>query len=137
MFIFALSPPAIGNSNYSIMKKILLVDDDPICNLLAQKFLEKIDTPKLVQVAINGLEAVGILREFRPDVILLDLNMPIMNGFQFITAFKKLELKEKENVKIVIVSSSRDSADIERAKDLGINEFMSKPVTIEKLQAII
>ena len=105
--------------------------------MLTQKFLERIDTPTQIRVAMNGVQAVGLLNVFAPDIILLDLNMPVMNGFQFIEAFKKLNFDNKENVRIVIVSSSHSSADVEHARGLGVNEFILKPVSVEKLQAVI
>lgn len=119
------------------MKKILLVDDDPICNLLMTKFLDRIDTPKTIKAVINGVQAVDLLKEYLPDIIFLDLNMPIMNGFEFIEAFKKLDLSDQKNVKIVIVSSSVSLKDIDQAKKLGIDKFLVKPVTIEQLEVVI
>lgn len=115
----------------------MLVDDDPICNLLAQKFLERIETPKQIQIAINGAQAIGLLNVFVPDIILLDLNMPVMDGFQFIEAFNKLDFDNKRSVKIIIVSSSKNSIDVEHARGLGVDEFIVKPVSVEKLQSVI
>ena len=120
------------------MKKILLVDDDQICNLLMSKTLAILGvTANQIQIALNGLEAINLLNEYTPDVILLDINMPIMDGFGFIEAFKRLDFADKKKVKIVIVSSSQSPKDVERARKMGVNGFLSKPVTIELLQTVI
>ena len=119
------------------MKKILTVDDDPLCNWLMQQFLDKIAVPKEIQTAINGAEAVRVLNNYTPDIIFLDLNMPVMDGFEFLEAFKKLDISDKEKVQIVIVTSSEHSADMDRAKKMGAKKILSKPITVEQLQSVI
>ena len=59
--------------------------------------------------------------------------MPVMDGFGFMEAFKKLKLPKKENVSIVIVTSSADPNDLRRAKEMGITAYLTKPVTREAL----
>jgi CheY-like chemotaxis protein len=121
------------------MKDILLVDDDQICNLISSKTLEKLGFVDEVHTALNGKEAINLFNDHYmtsqslPDLILLDLNMPIMNGFEFLEALQKLNLPQIERVKIIIVTSSQNPEDVKRAKALGINLFMSKPVTATKL----
>src|SRR5687767_930485 len=125
------------------MKSILLVDDDHICNFLMEKTLERMGVAREIHSALNGKEAIDLLNEYYagtrsvPDVILLDLNMPIMDGFEFLNAFQKLEYLEKHNVKVIIVSSSQEPKDIAKAKALGIDQFLSKPVSAEQLQAVL
>jgi CheY-like chemotaxis protein len=98
------------------MKKItvLLVDDDTTCTFLCQKVLDSIEVTKQVYTARNGMEALEVLDKClsgevcMPDLILLDLSMPIMDGFQFIHAFKNLHFYNKDRILIVITSSSID-----------------------------
>ena len=63
--------------------------------------------------------------------------MPIMDGFSFIEAFKKVNSNKKEKVLIVIVSSSADPKDLERAKDLGIEHFLTKPITEAAIRPVL
>ena len=87
-----------------MMKRILLVDDDKICNFIAESTLNRLGVAKEVHSALNGQEALDLFNGYFqgdvavPDIIFLDLNMPIMDGFQFIDAFKKLDFPKKENI---------------------------------------
>lgn len=124
------------------MINILLVDDDQISIFLASKVLESIPGVKNVCVASNGLQAINVLTDgpatsFAPDIIFLDLNMPIMDGFDFLKAFARLEKNEQRPVKVIVVSSSVNMADIIQAKALGATDYVSKPLTIEQLQHIL
>jgi YesN/AraC family two-component response regulator len=118
---------------------VLLIDDDRIFNLLNKKTLEGMSMVKEIHTALNGKEALDLINDYfqgsrtMPDIILLDLNMPIMDGFGFIEAFQRLNINDKYNVRIVIVSSSQDPKDIERAKAFGIKDYLTKPVTEQQL----
>lgn len=122
---------------------VLVVEDDPVCSMLAQKVLKLIGLDKQLYTANNGKEALEIFNRCfcgeigLPDLILLDLNMPIMDGFQFIQAYKKLQFPHKEKVLIVITTSSVDDHDIERAKELGIKYYLEKPISELVLKSII
>lgn len=121
------------------MKNILLVDDDNIFNFLNTKLLESSGIASEIHTAGNGQEALDLLNNYfsgttsLPDVILLDLNMPVMDGFGFLEAFKKLNLPRKEKVSIIIVTSSEDPKDMARAKRMGITNYLTKPVSREAL----
>src|SRR5579859_5440988 len=106
-----------------LMKKVLLIDDDKICNFLCVKMLELTGFSENVRTALNGSEALVMLNDYNPDIILLDLDMPIMNGFGFLAAFEELVYPEKEKVKIIILTSSNNPNDIAKAKKLGINHY--------------
>ena len=118
---------------------VLLIDDDRIFNLLNKKTLERMSMVDEIHIALNGKEALDLINDYfqgsrtMPDIILLDLNMPIMDGFGFIEAFQRLQVNGKHNVRIVIVSSSQDPKDIERAKAFGIKDYLTKPVTEQQL----
>jgi CheY-like chemotaxis protein len=118
---------------------VLLVDDDRIFNLLSSKVLEQMGIVNEIHIAVNGKEAIDLINDYfqgsktLPDIILLDLNMPIMDGFGFIEAFQKLKLSGKEGVKIVIVTSSQNPKDVERARAMGVFDYLTKPITQEAL----
>jgi len=121
------------------MKNVLLVDDDSVFNFLNTKTLERMGIARDIQTAMNGEQAMDLFNGYYkgagclPDIVLLDLNMPIMNGFQFLEAFNRMDLPNKEQVRIIIVSSSQDKGDITRARTLGANGYLSKPLTEKSL----
>lgn len=113
------------------MKKVLLVDDDNICNFLSAKTLERIGYGESVHTALNGRQAIDTYlqgAEPLPDIILLDLNMPVMDGFTFLETLREMNLPNKEQIKIIIVSSSESPEDIDRARRLGVRQYLIKPV---------
>lgn len=127
------------------MKKvnILLVDDDDICQLIGSKVISSVGLANEVHYAHNGKEALDVFNSyfsgdiFMPDVILLDLNMPIVDGFEFIRAFQQLKFINKEKVLIVVTTSSVSPYDIDKAHALGIKHYITKPLTEEKIKAAI
>lgn len=122
-------------------KNVLLVDDDSIFQMLGTKALQRVGIADAhIQKALNGKQALEMLLKpgtSRPDVILLDLNMPIMNGFEFLEAFNKLTPAEREATKVIVVTSSASHVDIEKAKELGAIEYLTKPLVDEQLSAIL
>lgn len=116
------------------MKHVLLVDDDPVWNLINKKNLEITGMVNDIDVASNGRDALILLEKYClaedrvPDVILLDINMPILNGFGFLEGFKKMQCKNKDRIKISILSSSKNDKDLAKAKDLGASNYFVKPM---------
>lgn len=116
------------------MKNVLLVDDDSIFNFLSSKLLQRTGMVNDIHTALNGQQALDLFNDYYqgarslPDVILLDLNMPIMDGFAFLEAFQKLNFPGKEKVRVVIVTSSQDPSDVEKARNLGISQYLTKPL---------
>src|SRR6187402_1518292 len=128
---------------------ILLVDDDFATNFINKKILQKANVTNHIQVTLNGKEAIDYIckqgkfesdtNEFpQPELILLDINMPVMDGWEFIEAFQKLSLENKENIAIVMLSSSFNPADKTRAESIDeISAFKQKPMSREALLEII
>jgi CheY-like chemotaxis protein len=121
-------------------KNILLVDDDSIANFLIEKIVQSTGLARNIYKALNGKEALTFFQDEKdesvlPEVVLLDLNMPIMNGFEFLKAFHSLQLKE--NVLIILVTSSSNPSDIEQAKSLGIRYYLTKPISAETIKSIM
>ena len=121
------------------MKTVLVVDDSEVDRLIHRKILETVKQVREIHTASNGHEAINLLNEYfnegksLPHIILLDLNMPIMDGFAFIESFKASALAGKENVTIIIVTSSSSSLDIKKAKEKGIDLYLEKPLSEEKI----
>lgn len=127
-----------------MMKKhILLIDDDFIFNYVARLMLERTNRVGTVSTAMNGKEAIRELHKTIegtapvPDLIFIDINMPVMNGFQFIKAFQDMDFPGKERISLVMVTSSLDPRDIEEAKSLGVNKYYSKPLTDADIEAVL
>jgi CheY-like chemotaxis protein len=126
-----------------LQKNILLVDDDSIANFLIEKIVQSTGLARNIFKALNGREALQVFEQhFRgtlpvPEVVLLDLNMPIMNGFEFLQAYNNLEFEEKDDVLIILVTSSNNPSDIEKARQLGIKYYLTKPISAETIKGII
>lgn len=123
------------------IKLTYLIDDDEIYIFTAKKLINKTDFSEEVKFFYNGKEALEAIKsklyneEELPEVILLDLNMPIMDGWQFLDEF--IRIKTKKTIKIYIVSSSVNPTDIERAKTYNmVSNYIVKPISREKLYSI-
>ncbi|TQO38336.1 response regulator receiver domain-containing protein [Arenibacter algicola] len=120
---------------------ICIIDDDPIFVFGSKILLRNNSFASDYLICQNGKEALDVItpliesEESLPEVIFLDLNMPIMDGWEFLDEFGKLS--EENNIRIYILSSSVDSRDIERAKNYGmVNGFIAKPLTDAKIKEL-
>ena len=122
----ASSPaPAVGgNENFLPQSTILIVDDNPQNVELLQAFLESL--PVKIVSAVDGLDALRKVEEHNPDLILLDIMMPQMSGFQ---VCRKLKGDAKtRDIQILMVTALNELGDIEQANECGTDDFVSKPV---------
>lgn len=109
--------------------KILIVDDIPLNVLLIDKMLAKFKFHILK--ANSGADALKIIAEEKPHILLLDLMMPGVDGYQVTEEVRKTVTKEQ--MPIVILSALNANDDINRAMNLGADEFITKPVMMERL----
>jgi CheY-like chemotaxis protein len=115
-------------------KKLMVVDDDEIFVYLIQSIAKNLSTPLEIKTAKNGKEAFSVLSEFTPDILLLDLNMPVMNGWKFLQEIEDQSIRYK----LFVVSSSIDPEDKRMAEEnKHVKGFVEKPVTREILEGII
>ena len=126
------------------LKTLTLVDDDDISVFLTTKIIEQTNLVDLIKVFGNGLDAINFLKENKnnvdalPDIILLDLSMPIMNGWQFLEKYNKLNPTIGKKITIYICSSSISPDDITRAKTISeVSDYIIKPITKDKLIDLI
>ncbi|MES2731289.1 MAG: response regulator [Bacteroidota bacterium] len=118
------------------LKNILLIDDDSISNILTKLHLQRLDITEEVQIVTNGQEGLDYLKkQCSPELILLDINMPVMDGFEFLEQFVDLPLTDKPI--IVMYTSSSDPKDIKKAESFHVAGYINKPFTREKLYAIL
>ncbi len=119
-------------------KHCLLIDDDHDDQLLFSIALKELNKSITFLNADNGLKALSMLTNEHtviPDIIFLDLNMPIINGFDFLTRLK--ENSKLCNIPVVIYSTSCREEDIARTKNLGAFAFITKPYYIPDLTALL
>lgn len=128
---------------------ILIVDDDHTATFLVKNALSKSSSERkgAVLLASNGWEALKIIQNIYPDgimenqvypeLILLDLNLSIMNGFDFLEELQNLPQLNLSRTKIVWLTSCANPRDLERARQYPISCCITKPITPEKLELII
>jgi len=127
-----------------MLNKILCVDDDPITVMLCRKVILKSEFAKHVDTAQNGEDALHYFdtlmlsgeQDF-PQLILLDLNMPVMGGWEFLDNFTHTYAAHLTETKVIVLSSTIDPDDVAKSKRYPIViDFMSKPITTEMLQQL-
>ncbi len=108
---------------------VLVVDDVPLNVRLVTKMLERFNFT--IRTAGNGLEALEAVQEQKPHLILLDLLMPLMDGFEALQILKANPATE--NIRVVILSALNSNEDVVKGYNLGANDFITKPIIMEKL----
>lgn len=127
--------------------KVHCIEDNQIMQNIYKRMMDVVDFAEEIIINYNGREAMDYYKtllnsstdgeQVLPDVILLDLNMPVMDGWSFLEEFNALDLPDSREPDIVIVTSSVNPDDKERAKKYPkVQAFLSKPLTIEKLEQL-
>ena len=130
-----------------MLESILFIDDDPItlmlCKMVISKslFSKEIATAKNGEVALqyfNKLKQVNTNSKFtKPQLIFLDLNMPVMGGWEFLDSFSTADYSDYNKTKVIILSSTIDPGDLEKSKKYPmVIDFLSKPISKEMLEYI-
>lgn len=124
------------------MKRVFLIDDDEVFVFLTKKVIERSGVDVELTVFSNGQEAMEHIKGIAgdesklPDVILLDLNMPVMDGWDFLSTYQEIEVAKF--IALYIVTSSISPYEVERAKHIKeVKEFIVKPIAKEKFIEII
>ncbi len=121
-----------------MLNQVLCVDDDPITLMLYKKVIDKVNYSKEVKTLINGEEALeyfAYLKNERlvtpPELVLLDINMPLMDGWRFLDNYLKMGYNLLFNAtKFIVLSSSIDPNDVDKSKEYPmVIDFISKPIT--------
>ncbi len=123
-------------SNY---KTCLLIDDNYIDNFVTRRILEGGNFAEKVIVSQSAADAIDSLRSgsVKPDVIFLDIRMPVMGGFEFLQEYDKLQIEGKKAIKIFMLSSSLDPTDLKKSSNNKyITQFVHKPITQKILDDI-
>ncbi|MBX9852929.1 MAG: response regulator [Cytophagaceae bacterium] len=123
------------------MKNILLIEDDQVTNYINKKLINRINLLYQVDNCPNGFEGLNYMKNCLasnapvPQLILLDINMPVMDGFEFLEEFQKLNLSEK--VIIVMLTTSSHIRDMDKLFQSGNSHLIAKPLTEEKFISIL
>lgn len=113
--------------------RVLIADDVQETRRNTRLMLATIDDVEVVAMAANGLQAIQLTDEHRPDILLLDINMPEMDG---LTAYRKIA-QAHPDIGCIIVSAEKDTATLRTAMSIGVQEYLIKPFTIEELETAI
>ena len=113
------------------MKTCLVVDDSSVIRKVARRILEGLDFQ--ISEAENGEEAIEACRQQTPDAVLLDWNMPKMDGYEFLRALRRLPGRDKP--KVLFCTTENDVAHIARALHAGANEYIMKPFDKDIVEA--
>ncbi|WP_339924572.1 response regulator [uncultured Cyclobacterium sp.] len=126
------------------LNSILLVDDDKATNFVNNFTIKRSACSDNVVIAENGLEALEYLRSkqgessTQPNVIFLDINMPIMNGWEFLEEYEKLKHDNREDIIFIMLTTSLNPDDVNRAKSFtSISGYRNKPLTAKMIEDIV
>jgi CheY-like chemotaxis protein len=126
----------------------MLIDDNEIDNLINQKMIESASICDRIFVHTGAKSAIEFLKNmeklsieskegFLPEIIFLDIDMPLMDGFQFLDEFEKLSESTKEHSKIIMLTSSLNPLDMQKAKkNKLIVKYLNKPLSQENLKKL-
>jgi DNA-binding NarL/FixJ family response regulator len=121
---------------------IWLIDDDEIQNFINEKVIQRVIPSAVIAKYLSAQSAIDDLRtdKIKPSIILLDINMPIMSGWDFMKLLEKDKLytHNDKNISVYILSSSKDPSDIEKMGDYPtLKGFFHKPLNLGYLQNLI
>jgi len=117
----------------------LLIDDNYIDNFVTRRILESSNFAEHIVVSQSAMDAIKSLRSgaVKPDVIFLDIRMPQMGGFEFLQEYDKIDIEDKQSIKIFMLSSSLDPTDMKKSgTNKYITQFIHKPLTQKALDEI-
>lgn len=119
------------------IKKIFLVDDDELFNIIHKEILKKMKVAEEMVICLNGKDALSKLELLTasqfPELIFLDIDMPVMNGFDFLKEFGEKYGEEASKTRIFMLTSSYLQKDMDKANEYKISGYILKPLTKEKV----
>jgi YesN/AraC family two-component response regulator len=125
----------MAQTNVSPKRKlrVLIADDIQETRRNTRLMLATIDDVEVVAIAANGIQTVQLAKEHYPDILLLDINMPEMDG---LTAYRQIA-QTHPDIGCIIISAEKDTTTLRTAMSIGVQEYLIKPYTIEELETAI
>jgi len=125
-------------------RRVCLIDDDPVYTFVVKKILKHIrQSNQLInfpngELALNWLKSNMSESSVLPELILLDISMPVMNGFEFVESFETLPVEKKQGISIFMLSSSINENDIAKVRGYSsIKQFINKPLTANSIAGVL
>ncbi|WP_299703072.1 response regulator [uncultured Pontibacter sp.] len=128
---------------------VLLIDDDDTTNFLNQRLLERMQVTDNIRTFVNGKQAFDYLYNvsntnyehadenyFQPELIFLDISMPVMDGFEMLDLYERLNPEFREKIVLAVLTTSTHPQDTDAAKKYSA-EYLTKPLTADKVSALI
>jgi CheY-like chemotaxis protein len=128
---------------------VLLIDDDDTTNFLNRRLLERLEVTDSIRTFVNGKQAFDYLYNisnnnydpgnkdyFVPQLIFLDINMPVMDGFEMLDLYERLNSEFRENIVMAVLTSSTHPQDTETSRKYAA-EYLTKPLSIEKVKSLL
>lgn len=114
-------------------KRVLIADDAHEARRNTRVMISMIDNVEVVAIANDGVQAIEMAREYRPDILVMDINMPRLNG---LAAYKKIS-QEFPNMACIIISAEKDPSAFRAAMSIGIQNYLIKPFTTDEMEKAI
>jgi CheY-like chemotaxis protein len=115
--------------------KVLIVEDNPQNLELLEVYMEDLEPQVTTLRAVNGVEALQVINEQKPDLILLDIMMPRMSGFEVCRHLKSSP--DTRDIYVVMITALNETGDIERATECGADDYLTKPVNRQALVNLV
>lgn len=128
---------------------VLLIDDDDTTNFLNQRLLDRMKVTEHIRTFVNGKQAFDYLYNvsnnnyeaespsyFKPELILLDINMPVMDGFEMLDLYERLDADFRKNIIMAVLTTSTHPQDTANSRKYNA-EYLTKPLTVEKVNALL
>lgn len=125
------------------LNTVMLVDDDEITNFINENLIQDLEIANQILVATNGQESIQKLLVFEaegkdlPELILLDINMPVMNGFEFLEEYQKIDFTSEKPIVLIVLTSSENESDIQKIQKSAVVDYLNKPLTEQKIARVL
>ncbi len=116
-------------------KKVLIAEDSSVIQNLTRKILQAQNFE--IYSAKNGQQVIDMLEKDDYDIILMDINMPVMNGMECTKKIRSMEDEKKKNIPIVAITGNAMNYTMEEFKEAGINDYLQKPLNFDKLVNVV
>ncbi len=124
------------------IKCVLLIDDNKATNFLHETLIEELDVAEQIAVEYNGRDGLSFLENYTqsgqyPELIFVDIHMPVMDGFDFLEGYQARQYHEKYDSLVIMLTTSTNPRDVQRVESVGFAGYLPKPLTEEQVTALV